>query len=78
VRPPAGGSVMGMLVMPLARTALGRERMHDNHDKNKGDDDRGDKPVLHYIPSTIPARRDKSSRIPYEIGLSFERCFGGS
>jgi hypothetical protein len=42
---------------------------HESHDKNKGDDDRRDKPILHCIPSIIPARRDKSSRIPYEIGL---------
>src|SRR6516225_2846666 len=50
---------------------------HESHDKNKGDDDRRDKPVLHCIPSIIPARRGKSPRIRYEIGLSFEPWFGG-
>jgi len=42
------------------------------------DEDRRDGPVLHCTPSIIPARRGKSPRIPYEIGLSFEPWFGGS
>ena len=44
-----------MLVIPSAKTELERERSHESHDKNKGDDDRRDKPVPHYIPSIIPA-----------------------
>ena len=69
---------MGMLVIPSAKTELERERSPESRDKNKGDDDRRDKPVFHCIPSIIPARRGKSPRIPYEIGLSFEPWFGGS
>ena len=72
------GAALGMLVIPSAKTELERERSHESHDKNKGDDDRRDKPVPHYIPSIIPVRSNKSPRIPYGIGLSFEPCFGGS
>src|SRR5215469_2652530 len=55
-----GGAVLDMLVMPLAKTALGRERMPRESPQEKRDHDRRDKPVLHCIPSIIPARRGKS------------------
>ena len=73
-----GGAALGILVMPWLKQHSEKSVCHESHDDNKGDDDRRDKPVPHYIPSIIPARRDKSPRIFYEIGLSFEPCFGGS
>src|SRR6516164_9413129 len=69
-----GGATLGILLMPLAKQHSEESVCHDSHDKNKGDDDRRNKPVLHCIPPTIPVWRHKSPRIPYEIGLSFEPC----
>src|SRR5262249_748201 len=73
-----GAAALGMRVMPLAKTALGRERMsRGSQQEQRGRRSEGQtSPSLH--PLVIPARHGKSPKIPYEISLSVEPWFGGS